>query len=63
MSPRRVRYSGSKQVDAFMAILLWGAVGAVAFTLVAHPDGVRALLDGLADTLRIGYKFGSAQPI
>ena len=42
----------------FLTILTIGAIGAIVFTLVTHPDGVRALFGGV-DSLYKSAQAGS----
>lgn len=44
-----------RQIDTFLTILTIGAAGAILFTLVTHPDGVRALFDGADRLLTSSY--------
>lgn len=42
-------------LSTFMTILLIGGIGAIGFTLVTHPDGVRALFEGADSLLKSSY--------
>ena len=44
-----------RQLDTFLAILTIGAVGAIGYTLVTHPDGVKAMFDGIDKLLASSY--------
>lgn len=43
------------EVRGFLTILTIGAVGAIIFTAVTHPDGIRALFSGADNLLRSSY--------
>lgn len=43
-------------VNGFMTILTIGAVGAIIYTLVTNPNGVKALMDGVDNLLTSSYK-------
>lgn len=42
--------------SGFLTILTIGAVGAIAYTLVTNPAGVKALFDGADALLTSSYK-------
>lgn len=41
--------------SGIIGILTIGAIGAIVFTLVSHPDGVKALFDGVDRALQSSY--------
>jgi hypothetical protein len=43
-------------LNSFLTILTIGAVGAIVFTLVRNPNGVKALFDGTDALLTSSYK-------
>jgi len=45
-----------KQADTFLTILTIGAVGAIIYTLVQNPEGVKAIFNGLDQTLLSSYR-------
>lgn len=45
-----------RTVNGFMTILTIGAVGAIVYTLVTNPTGVKALMDGIDSLLQSSYK-------
>lgn len=45
-----------KLASGFLSILTIGAVGAIIYTLVTNPGGVKALSDGLDSLLQSSYK-------
>ena len=40
---------------SFLTILTIGAVGAIIFTAVTHPEGVRSLFEGANSLLKSSY--------
>lgn len=44
------------QVNGFLTILTIGAVGAIIYTLVRNPSGVKALFDGVDKLLVSSYQ-------
>jgi hypothetical protein len=40
----------------FLTILTIGAIGAIGYTLVTHPEGVKALMQGTDNLLRSSYQ-------
>lgn len=45
-----------RTVNGFLTILTIGAVGAIIYTLVSNPSGVKALMDGVDSLLTSSYK-------
>lgn len=45
-----------RTVNSFMTILTIGAVGAIMFTLVRNPNGVKALFEGVDKLLVSSYQ-------
>ena len=44
-----------KGLEGVLTILTIGAVGAIIFTAVTHPDGVRAVFEGFDRVLTSSY--------
>lgn len=43
-------------VNGLFSILMVGAVGAIGYTLVKNPDGVKAFFDGLNNLVTSSYR-------